>query len=85
MQELPEPATGNPIPACDPVLVATLAEALALLFRRLLAKEGFLIIAEEEDHAALFDLLTETEAAAESFLGVIDTPLGRHPMASPSA
>jgi hypothetical protein len=76
MQDLPGPATGNPIPACDPVLVATLAEALALLFRRLMTKEGFLIIAEEEDHEALFDLLTETEAAAASFLGVIDTPLG---------
>ena len=49
MQELPEPATGDPIPTCDPVLVATLAEALAFLFRRLMAKEGFLIIAEEED------------------------------------
>jgi len=72
MQEFQKPANGDTNATCDPVLVATLAEALALLVKKLMVKDSFLIVAEEGDLETLLELLSETQVAAENFLGVTD-------------
>jgi hypothetical protein len=75
MKDIHQQANGTPELTCDPVLVATLAESLIHFFGKLMEKESFVILADQEDLESLFDLMSQTKDAADNFLGVNDIPL----------
>ncbi len=70
MHDFQKPTTSDASATSDPVLVATLAEAMVLLVKEMMVKDGFFIAAEEDDLEAFLALLSQMQAATERFLGV---------------
>lgn len=70
MHDSQKPTTSDASATNDPVLVATLAEAMVLLVKEMMVKDGFFIAAEEDDLEAFLALLSQMQAATERFLGV---------------